>query len=258
MGSTPLRVTSTRVAAVAYGLGVLALLVVVTGLHRAILPGGLAGQVGHNSEALAYALSAAALVQYARPAALRAASRPAAAAVGTLVLAGVGCALLLGPWPSSVVTLNESAFGVALLWPYLLLPRPLRYAPLVTLGGLLVVALLFDTRIVLDQAESIVPALLAPIALDVADRTVLEPERPDRPVLRLVWIGALLVLAVSVNLAARWARQDLAGPVDSVIDYGQRAAEAYYGWVMIHVFFGYLLPPRLRRDERSGPTEVSA
>ncbi len=227
--------------------GSLALLAIVTGAHRHVLPGGLATQIGHNSEAVCFALLVAALVQFVRPRVLGLARPwPATLALGAALVAS-GWLLLESGLNPSLVTLNEAVIGAGLVWVYSMFPRPFRFAPLAALLVLAVIVVFFRTAVVLDQAESLVPLLLAPLALDLADRTVLEPETPDRRVLRLLWMGVLLVTVLGFMAAAPWAREDLSGPLRLGIDYGQRAAEAFWGWILIHGYFGYLLPPALRR-----------
>src|SRR6185436_1213308 len=108
------------------------------------------------------------------------------------------------------------------------------------------IAIFFDSTFVLDQAESLVPLALAGPALDIFDRTILRPQLPDTPGLRLLWMALLLVAAVGLIFAAHWARQDLHGSLRYAIDYAQRAAEAYWGWLIIHTFFSYWLGSRWR------------
>jgi hypothetical protein len=154
--------------------------------------------------------------------------------------------------PASVVTLNEPVIATGFMLLYASIRRPFRYAPLVAVGILLLIAVAFRTDFVLNQAESLVPALLAPLALDVFDRTILEPQRRPAHALRLVWMALLLVIALGLIPAAEWARGDLHGPVRLGIDYAQRAAEAYWGWLVVHAYFGYWIGNR-RGWRRTSP-----
>lgn len=218
-----------------------ALLLIVTKSLPKLLPHGIATQIGHNSESLLFAVGFCGIAQFALPA-LRAAGRsiwpiavPSAAACFVL-----GYLLIHSGWRSSIVTLNEAVIAVGFMWLYVAIPRPFRYAPLVAIAVFAFVVIFFDRgSFVLDQAESLVPAMLAPIALDVMDRTILEPELPDNKVPRIAWMVLLVVVAVGLIGAARWARKDLHGPLKVGIDYGQRAAEAYYGWLLVHAYFGF-------------------
>ena len=83
--------------------------------------------------------------------------------------------------------------------------------------------------------------MLAPVALDVMDRFILEGPEHDRPVRRWLWCGFLLLLVVGFAVAARQVRVDLGGFVDYAVDYGQRASEAYTGWLLVHLYFGLWL-----------------
>lgn len=213
------------------GLG-LALALIVTGAHATFLPSGLASQIGHNSEALALALLVAALIHV-----YRRRGRGAWCAVVGLVLVVAGLLLQRADLPTSVVTLNEALVGAGLIAWYLLLPRSPVVGVVTSAAILLAVVVFFDTTFVLDQAESLVPAILVPLALDVFDRRLLQPWAPDNGLLRVLWIAFLCSLAVGSMLAARWARQDLSGPLKLGIDYSQRAAEAYWGWLLVHVYF---------------------
>lgn len=239
--------TTTWTSWVFYVGCILSLGMIVTKAHAEILPSGLAAQVGHNSEALLFAVVIVALVQFARPWVIRHHQLWVAALSGATILIACGFFLLQTNWPPQIVTLNEAFIGSGFVWVYICLSRPFRYWALVTLLILAFVVLFFNTEFVLDQAESLVPLLIAPIALDLIDRTILEPEQSDRRILRVVWIAILLAVAILSMVAAGWARSDLSTPLKLGIDYSQRAAEAYWGWIIIHTYFGYFCPPRLRR-----------
>ncbi|WP_418276072.1 hypothetical protein ACNHYB_14600 [Isoptericola jiangsuensis] len=235
-----------------YGVLTVALLALVTKAHALVLPAGLASQVGHNSEALLFALLVCAEVQFFRPWARRTA-RPWFWTVLVAAVMFLAAYLLLhSGWTSTLVTLNEPIFGAALVLLYVMVPRPFRLAPVVSIVVLAFVVVAFDTALVLDQAESLVPFMLAPLAFDVFDRTILEPEQPDRPSLRVLWIVLLLAVGLTFMLLAPWAREDLQGWLRYGIDYGQRASEAYWGWVLVHVYFGYVLGARWRRAAPEG------
>lgn len=238
--------TVTVRTAIFYAVMLLGVAALASKAHTLVLPGGLASQVGHNSEALLFAALVAAQIQFLRPALLGSRWRWPIA----LGVAGVhflsAFALLQTGWTSSVVTLNEPIVGAGFLMLYIMWDRPLRLAPLVSLAVLAFVVVFFDTAFVLDQAESLVPFMLAPLALDVFDRTILEPEQPDRRVLRTVWIGVLFAIGIGFMILAAWAREDLQGWFRLAIDYGHRASEAYWGWILIHAYFGYWLGLKAR------------
>lgn len=244
---------STRVKAQVafYALVAVGLLILVTKAQERALPDGLSSQLGHNSEALCFALLVGLSIEVVRPWARRINREWTVATLGALVLAGAAWGLLQTEWSPTIVTLNEPILGAAFLLIYMTIPRPFRWWPLafaVVLAGIVV---FFDTRFVLDQAESLVPLLIAPLALDAIDRTILEPELPDRPTLRVGWIIALAAVAVTFMIAAPGARESLSSGLDLAIDYGHRAAEAYWGWILVHLYFGFVNSPARRRlDDR--------
>lgn len=238
-------------AVVFYGGISLLLVAIALKLHESVLPTGLAVKVGHNSEALLFALLVAAGVEW------RSGRSDVARAARFLVPAAAGClvagALLWGSsLPTSVVTLNEPLIGVGLVLLYAALPRPVRGAVWVTVAVLVVIVLAFDTTLVRDQAEGLVPFALAPIALDVIDRSVLDPAQPERRRLVAAWMATLLVVAIGFILLAPWARAEPGGFVPAAIDYGQRSAEAYWGWLLLHGYF-WIRPVRARLRAENRP-----
>ncbi len=229
-----------------YGATSLLLLAITTGLLKAVLPSGLATQIGHNSESLALALLVCATIQFVRPAALRSAHPwrlPLMFFTGCLVL---GYLLVELPFSPSLRTLNEPVLAAGVLAVYVHLPRRPRMAPLLSLTLLVAVVALFDTTFVLDQAESLVPLILAPIGLDVLDRSLLLRGHPDTPRSRLLWCVVLLGVGFGAMLLAGPAREDLNGSLNLGIDYAHRASEAYWGLLLVHGYFSYWLGDRWR------------
>lgn len=233
-----------------YGVLTLALVVLVTRSQHSFLPEGLASQIGHNSEALLFALLVCAGFEV-RTSLREGHRRPVLWAAGALLVV-LGVLLVQSDLTSSVRTLNEPLIGGGLVLAYTTLPR----SPRVGLGFALVVlafiVVFFDTALVLDQAESLVPLLLAGPALDVVDLTILQPEAEARPGLRWAWMAGLACVAIGFMVTAPWAREDLAGPLRLGIDYGQRAAEAYWGWILVHGYFGVWLEAARRRQPADG------
>ncbi|KRE62030.1 hypothetical protein [Nostocoides sp. Soil756] len=223
-----------------------ALLSMVTSTLRLVVPPGLAVRIGHNSESLLWVLLVIALVEIVRP---RVIGRTWV--VGMLVavlLVVTGLLLARADWPSSVVTLNEPVVGSGLMLAYLMLSRPIRHPAWIVLVFVLLIAAFYRTDLVIDQSESLVPMVIAPVALDVVDRTILEPWLLDRRQLRLFWLGVLVLIGVFFMLVAPWARARMDNPLDLTIDYAQRASEAYWGWILLHLYFGYARPPSERRQ----------
>lgn len=227
----------------------LALLALVLRAQYLFVSEGLGARIGHNSEALGLALLICFLVQYVRPWA----NQPfrASRVIGVFgALMAIYLVLHFAVSTTTVSTLDECFSGAAYVWLYMMIPSRFRSAPAAILIILSVIVVFFDTTFVLEQAESLVPLLIAPLALDVMDKTILEPDLPDRRMLRLAWIVLLAVIGLSFMVAATWARGDLQGAVKYTIDYGQRASEAYWAWILIHLYFGYVVPPRLRGGSR--------
>lgn len=230
------------------------LLIIVTKNLGLLLPSGLATRIGHNSESLAFALLFCASIQFLRPALLRL-MNPWLVAVPTAAV-GFALGLLLehSSLPPTLVTLNEPVIATSILVLYTTMTRPLRFAPAIGAVALVLTIVFFRTSYVLDQAESMVPLILAPFALDVFDRTILEPGRSDRSGLRAAWCVALVVVGVGFILLAPGARENLHGFLPLAIDYGQRASEAYWGWLLVHLYFW----PSLGGNPRQPPSAFSA
>ncbi|QGN33896.1 hypothetical protein [Microlunatus sp. Gsoil 973] len=228
-----------------YLLLVVGLSLIVTGTLRVLIPTGVAVRIGHNSESLLFAITFCATAQFLLPWIRARRWSPWIITVpGAVLCFCFGYIMINSGWPASIVTLNEPVIATGFMLLYASIRRPFRYAPLVAAAILILIVIAFRTGFVLDQAESLVPALLAPLALDVFDRTILEPERKQGQALRLVWMALLLVIALALIPAAEWAREDLHGPIRLGIDYAQRAAEAYWGWLIVHAYFGYWIGTR--------------
>lgn len=237
------RAWTPRTRAAIFYVAVSALLLLIMTKHLAdLLPARLASQIGHNSESLLYALLVCATIQVVRSHRPPTSRSWLVATVFAAACLALAAGLNASDLPSSVVTLNEPLVAAGLTALYVNLPRPVRW-PWAWSGVVLVlVVVFFDTQVVLDQAESLVPLMIAPIALDVVDRALLEPDQPDRPGRRLAWCGCLVGVALFAMVVASAVRPDLSGAFDYGVDYAQRAAEAYWGWLLIHVYLGFWLP----------------
>ncbi len=230
-----------------YAVMVSAVVFLVLRLQYLFVSESLGAQIGHNSEALGLAILICLLVQFVRPWARRSAQVWRAAGV-FLALMAIYFVLHFAVPLVTVSTLDECFSGAAYVWLYMMIPRRFRSVPAALLVVLAVIVIFFNTTFVLEQAESLIPLLIAPLALDVFDKTILDPSLTDRRWLRLIWIAILAVVGLTFMLVAPWARADLDQWYKYVIDYGQRASEAYWSWILIHVYFGFIVPPRLRRD----------
>lgn len=234
--SLPRRGGSLPLALAFYAALTMALVVLALELQQDVLPQGIATRVGRNSEALLFALLVAVAVDATPPG-------PRTARTRALLLGAAGLLLVLGfllgrsALPGTVATLNEAMIGGGLICAYLVPSRPWRGAPWTMAVTLLFIVLLFDSDLVLNQAESLVPFLLAPVALDGVERSTLRPTEPDRPLLRLAWMAFLTFTLLAAMAAAPWARESLDDALTLGVDYVQRAAEACWGWLALHTYF---------------------
>jgi hypothetical protein len=144
-------------------------------------------------------------------------------------------------WSSDYYTYSESFYGAGLLTIYVQPRRPFRMGLWVTPAVLVGIVVFFHTGFVLDQSEDLVMFLLGPVAFDLFDRRILDRTARDQPRLRAGWCATLVVWWFVMWRLAHAVRPDLHGPVDYGIDYAYRAAEAYWGFVLIHFYFSYWL-----------------
>ena len=206
------------------------------------LPGTLSTEIGHNREALGLALLLCPIIQWFRPWAARQRSPMLLAVALAVVLYGFGWWMEnRSGWTSDYFTYSESFYGAALLTVYVQPRRPMRWGLWVTPAMVVLIVVFFKTGWVLDQAEDLVMLLLGPLAFDLFDRRILDRSAPDRPGLRLAWVVSLVATWFVLWRLAALVRPDLSGPFDYGVDYGYRAAEAYWGIFLVHVYFSYWL-----------------
>jgi hypothetical protein len=207
-----------------------------------VLPEKLATEIGHNREALGLVLVMVPIIQWFRTWAARRRHPMVPAVLLAAVLYGVAWWMLhKSGWTSDYYTYSESLFGAAFITVYIQPKRPARWGLLVTPAVLLLMIVGHDAGWVLDQLEDLVMILLAPLAFDLFDRRILDRSAPDRVGLRLGWCVGLVVVWFALWRLANAVRPDLNGPVDHTIDWGYRAAEAYWGILLINVYFSYWL-----------------
>ena len=239
-----------------YGAMGLLLVLSVTKTLTTFLPSGAASQVGHNSEAYLLALVLAAILQWVRPAA-QLTARPWVPLLGLAVVL-LATAVILdrgkGSFGSSYATLNEAFFALGFITLYLILPRPVAFAPYLALALLLVIVVFNRTDLITLQAETMVALMLAPVSLDVADPTLVDRRTDDRPGARLLW--CVVLVAVPVLFAILY-RVGLSGIPGEIARYGRRPTEAFLGLLFIHLYFSYLLGRAWRRPSVRGETTTS-
>jgi len=206
------------------------------------LPEKLATEIGHNREALGLAFIMVAVIQWFRPWAARQHHPMMMAVLLAAALYLFGWWMLHEScWSSDYYTYSESLFGAAFLTVYVQPRRPMRWGLLVTPAVLVMIVVLFKTGWVLDQSEDLVMILLGPLAFDRFDRRILDRSAPDDRRLRLAWVVSLVTAWLVLWRLAKVVRPDLHGPFDYTVDYGYRAAEAYWGILLVHVYFSYWL-----------------
>lgn len=233
-GAHPERIRTDLLDRVFLLANALMLLLLVAKLQQSLLPGGLASQVGHNSEVFALALALGWGIALLRgPTVSRDRRRATALAAASLVLAGV---IYWSGTPTTVKTLNEPLLAAGLITFYCLIPRPLpRLAPWFISGFLAVVIVLWSqVDVVFQQAESVTALMVAPLALDVVDRSVLEPAR-RRSSWVWVWICALVL--TPAGALATGSYRTASGHLPEVVDYLARGAEGFWGIALLQVYF---------------------
>ena len=112
-----------------YVVAAVALLVLVTKAQQHVLPDGLSGQIGHNSEAICLAILVAAAIQLT-PSGPRSRRTVLALLSAAVLLVVAGALLQRADIAPTLVTLNEPVIGAGLVTAYLALPRPFPWAPL--------------------------------------------------------------------------------------------------------------------------------
>jgi hypothetical protein len=244
------RTTTAEASRVAvFYLFFVALLIVITTKHLGdILPTHLAKQISDNSEGYTVALVACAWLQFVRPAARRRGiSLPVGLFGGAICLGAAFLCKNVESLPLSVQTLNEAFFGLAFLLVYVALPRPVRWAPLLSVA--LVIGLLagHDTSVVIKGAEAWVVLVLAPLSFDVFDRAILDPDAKESHAMRLAWMAVLILIPLVAVAAHHHVGH---GHVRGIRDYISRANEAFIGLLIIHAYFGYWARSALAHRDR--------
>ncbi|WP_205471502.1 hypothetical protein [Nocardioides sp. SYSU D00038] len=219
-----------------------ALLLVVGQVLPHLLPGGLATQVGHNSEAFALALLATGLLLWLRG--LRSADRDARLWLLVLTVSAllvvVGLFLLTLDNPR-LKTLNEPVLAAAVLAPYYAW-RPRRRTFALAGVAVLVLMLVFhSTELVLLQAESLVALVLAPFGADLLHRSLLDPRAADVPSRVVGWLAFLLLAPVALMVLKQVS---LGSTLDDLVFYAARGNEAFWGLFLVHALVLLAWPPR--------------
>ncbi len=232
-----------------YGGCLLVLLAMMTKAPTHVMSASLAHEIDDESEAFPIAILFCAYVEFLwKPTPVEDRLRWPIAVGLAAVSWFVAWVLLTVSMPSSVATLNESFVAVGAMILYACLPRPLPWAPALTLV-VLALMLVFDaSHFVVAQAESLVPIALMPIAFDWADRTILDPTARDNPMRRALWCVFLVVVPVVARFHVN------IGSTHDVLHYPRRATEGFVGLLLIHLYFSYWQGSRWR--DRAWAPEV--
>lgn len=238
MSATSARSIKTK-SAIFYAGCAIVLAVMATHTLNHFLPARFSHEINDESEAFPIAILFCAYVQYLWQPVTHRTHRtrsPWPLAIGLAVLSWLIAWLLLAlPFTSTIKTLNECFVAIGVMILYACLPRPLPWAPVLTVVMLVFIVALNSTHFVTTQAESLVPLALMPIAFDWADRTILDPTAEDTPVRRIWWCVFLVAIPVLARLHI-----DMASMHD-VLRYERRSTEGIVALLLIHLYFSYWL-----------------
>jgi hypothetical protein len=210
-------------------------------LFPLVLPDSIAVRIARNSEGLVLALLLAGWVQFGRPRVSRMRRGSVAIVLAVLACLTVGALLLASDLPSRFRTLNETFLAAAFVIPYLQLRRPLppRMAVSVSAVVLLIVVALNRTAAVTDLAEMLGVLLLAPLAFDVVDRGILDPDAATSPRLRRTWYALLIAAPICFSLIEY--RIGVDGLLGEAVRYSVRITEAFVCLLLVESYFAVAL-----------------
>lgn len=238
-----------------YGILLLVLLGILTGVVKAVLPAGPAGHISRNSEGYVMALVLAAWIEFARPRIGRGPRMVAITVGAAAACLAIGFFLVLGPLPVVIGTLNEAFFALAVLLCWVQLPRPLAQAAwLLPVVSFLVVALFASHPDVVAAAEYLAAYVVFPIGLDLVDPGILRAGVPTRRPLVLAWMGFLVVFAVVMHVLPGL---HLMAGIEDVARFLSRITEALVAMFLTHLYLTLLDMAPARRRERVTATAAA-
>jgi len=223
---------------------------ILSGVLDDVLPQRLARRISINSEGFTLALLLALWIQFARP--RLAGSRrqwPVTLAVA-LGCATVGLLLLASELPSRFRTLNEAFLAAGVVVTYLQLRRPLpRWLPIALSAGILAVTVLgARTELITGLAETLGVLILLPLAVDVFDRGILDPQARPSAAMRYGWYAFLVIVPITFSVLERTV--DAGGAFGDVTRYGVRMHESFICILLVLVYFTVGLGRRGRGSGR--------
>lgn len=218
-----------------YGGFTLLLVVILLGILDRFLSPNIATRVAYNSEAYLFAIVIASWIQFGLPR-IPIGSRVPWGLVHGVAWAGLGIGLMLSGWPSRIVTLNEAAFALAVLIPYVSLQRPLPrwgLSVIPVLVGLTVWAVVWSPGSwVVDQAETFAFLGLAILTVDVFDKRLLRQEAQVDRGLRSAWYAFLILEPIIVSGLGVSVR-DGGSPSALALQYLGRLHESFIGVLLV-------------------------
>lgn len=242
-----------RVWQVAYYGGLsLVLVLILTRTIGDLLPGSLASEISHNSEGLVILLGVSVWIEFVRRRDLSPAQSLRVTVLAAVAWLLIGLVLRYAPLPPQVATLNEAAFGLAVLVPYLQLSRPLPvWGWLVPLAGVAIPLIGGTNSVTTDLAEAFGAMVLIPLCVDAVDRGILDGSAV--PVLRvLAWMAFLVVTVLTLRAIVD---PTPSGFVPEVVRYLTRITECFLASLLLHAYFSLLRPElRLAQGTDNPPT----
>lgn len=241
---------SRLIAVIFYGGLLVLLTAIVFKVLGDVLPKTLARHIGFDSESYVVVLLFAPWIQFVRPRLAGSKWEWPITVAASAACVIIGVLLYQSDLPSQWKTLNEAFLAGAMI-AYLQLRRPLPpWIPIVIAGGVLAaIVVASDVAIITDLAEALGVVILLPLAVDVFDRRILNPQAPRSPALQYGWWAFLVLAPVVFSLANRALHGG--GVLDTAARYGVRPQEAFVAMLLIEVYFAVILSRRVRENART-------
>jgi len=236
-----------RVVGIVFYAGLLILMAAILfKLLDDVLPNTLARHIGFDSESYTLVLLLAPWIQFVRPRLAGSSWEWPVTLAASAACIVIGVLLYQSDLPSQWKTLNETFLAAGVLIAYLQLHRPLPPGiPLVIAGGVLAAIIVAsDAALITDLAEALGVIILLPLAVDVFDRRILNPNAAPAPASRYGW-WVFLVLAPVVFSVLNRALDD-GSALDTIARYGVRPQEAFVAVLLIELYFAVILSRRVR------------
>lgn len=250
-----------RLLPIAFYGGLLLLLALILSKNLSQLgPERVMTAIAYDSESYVFAIGLAAWIQWGCWK-LHGRTRWSAAAALSLLFAGLTVFTLTADLPGSVKTLNEAFFALAVLVPFVTLPRPLGAWPV---AGSLLLAILIGVAVgvwpgslVVALAEGMTILALTPWAFDVLDREVLDPRANVSNWSRLVLYCVLFLVPMFV-VALGVERRTQGGFINDVLHYLGRSQESFVGVLLVMVYLAAVRAVQRSSDGARIPAERRA